>query len=163
MKRSRLPLVILLLAALLLNGMLQSLVRGKRDQIVPPRVSLSHLSGVDSFTMGLILGGLRGPLVIALWVSVENQRADRDLQNIDTMIELIRMLQPEFDPVHMFQIWNKAYNMSVQMTALSNKYAVILDALDYGRRVDDERPDNIHVLYSLADVYFQKQIGRAHV
>ena len=58
-----------------------------------------------------------------LWTSSENQKTDRNLQDIDTKIELIRMLQPEFVSVHIFQIWNKAYNLSVQMSNLASKYA----------------------------------------
>ncbi|MFI5379124.1 MAG: hypothetical protein ACHRHE_07505 [Tepidisphaerales bacterium] len=156
MKRGQMPIVVLMVLSLALSGVLQSAVREKRGQIVQQQASLSRLSGVDSFTLGLVLGGLRGPLVMALWYNVENQKAERDLQNVDTMIELIRMLQPEFDQVHIFQMWNKAYNLSVQMTSLSNKYAVILDALDYGHRVDRERPDNINVLASFAEIYFNK-------
>ncbi len=156
MKRGRTPIVMMLALALALSGLLQSVVRGRRGQIVQQQASLSRLSGLDSFTMGLILGGLRGPLVMALWINVETQKVDRDLQNVDTMIELIRMLQPEFDQVHIFQIWNKAYNLSVQMTSIPNKYATILDALDYAHRVDAERPDNINILTSIAEVYFNK-------
>ena len=156
MKRGRMPIVVMLVLSLLLSGVLQSVVRGRRALIVQQQASLSRLSGLDSFTIGLILGGLRGPLVMALWINVETQKTDRDLQNIDTMIELIRMLQPEFDQVHIFQIWNKAYNISVQMTSIPNKYATILDALDYAKRVDAERPDNINILTSTAQVYFDK-------
>ncbi|MGA2497600.1 MAG: hypothetical protein ABSH20_07650 [Tepidisphaeraceae bacterium] len=156
MKRSRAPIAMLLVLSLLLSGVFQNLVRGRRGLIVQQQASLSRLSGLDSFTLGLILGGLRGPLVIALWINVETQKTERDLQNVDTMIELIRMLQPEFDQVHIFEIWNKAYNLSVQMTSIPNKYATILDALDYAHRVDAERPDNINILTSIAEVYFNK-------
>ena len=43
---------------------------------------------------------------------------ERDLEGFDTKLEWIRLLQPEFDPVHLFQIWNKAYNISVQMASM---------------------------------------------
>ncbi len=85
---------------------------------------------MNSFALALLLGGLRGPLVMVLWSTSENQKVDKNLEDFDTKVEWIRLLQPEFDTVHLFQIWNKAYNISVQMASLPNRYAAILDALD---------------------------------
>ena len=118
--------------------------------------SRTSLAGMDSYALALLLGGLRGPLVMVLWAQSESQKADRDLEGIDTQIEWIRRLQPEFDTVHVFQMWNKAYNLSVQMVGLSNKYTVILDAVDYGYNIDDERPDNLNILKELGRVYADK-------
>jgi hypothetical protein len=158
--RSRCFIALLLAGALLLTGVMQALVRHQRENVIysdglRPRTA-SRLAGLDTFALGLILGGLRGPLVMFLWSNVEKQKMDRNLEGIDTQIELIRMLQPEFDSVHIFQIWNKAYNLSVQMASMPNKYATILDAVDYGRSVLQERPDNVNLLVSLGDVYFNK-------
>src|SRR5436190_3317664 len=112
----------------------------------------ASLAGMDTYTMALLLGGLRGPLVMILWAQSESQKADRDLEGINTQIEWIRRLQPEFDTVHVFQMWNKAYNLSVQMVGLANKYSTILDALDYGKSVDAERPDNMNILKEIARI-----------
>ena len=75
-----------------------------------------------------------------LWSSSETQKSEKNLEDFDTKVEWIRLLQPEFDTVHIFQIWNKAYNISVQMAAVQNKYTTILDALEYAQRVEDQRP-----------------------
>ena len=75
---------------------------------------------------------------MSLWISSETQKQQNNLEDIDTKIEWIRFLQPEFDAVHLFQIWNKAYNISVKMTSLANKYSTIIDAIDYGQRVDQD-------------------------
>ena len=48
-----------------------------------------------------------------LWTSSESQKNEKDLEGFDTKVEWIRLLQPEFDTVHVFQVWNKAYNISV--------------------------------------------------
>ena len=114
------------------------------------------LSELDSYALALLLGGLRGPLVMVLWINSENQKNERDLEGLDTQIEWIRLLQPEFDSVHLFQVWNKAYNISVQMVGLANKYATILDALDYAHGVLDERPNNLNVLSEVARIYSHK-------
>lgn len=114
------------------------------------------LDQLDGYTLGLLLGGLRGPLVMALWSTSEDQKSQRKLEDIDTKIEMIRLLQPEFDTVHLFQIWNKAYNLSVQMANLPGKYSTILDALDYAFNVRSERPENINIEAQIASVLFDK-------
>ena len=102
-------------------------------------VSSTSLDAMPSFATALLLGGLRGPLVMMLWSSSESQKQEHQLEDFDTKIEWIRILQPEFDTVHLFQVWNKAYNISVQMANLSNKYLTILDAIDYAMKVDKAR------------------------
>ena len=117
------------------------------------------LSGMNSYSLALMLGGLRGPLVMILWSKVENQKIDRDLEDVDTMIEWIRLLQPEFDTVHIFQIWNKAYNISAMMASSASKYTTILDAIDYARRVDADRPGDMNILDQLGRVFGEKLGG----
>lgn len=118
--------------------------------------SRQNFSQFNSYTLGLLLGGLRGPLVMTLWSTSESQKSERNLDDINTKIELIRLLQPNFDTVHLFQIWNKAYNLSVQMANLPSKYAMILDAIDYAANTRAERPDNINVESALGGIYFDK-------
>ena len=160
MKRRRTAIISVLIVALLATGTAQILVQQQRERMrgrgATGQQSTSSLSRMDSYALALLLGGLRGPLVMFLWTQSESQKGSRDLQGIDTQIEWIRLLQPEFDTVHLFQIWNKAYNLSVQMAALSNKYATILDAIDYGRSVDRERPDNINIISQIGSIYGDK-------
>ncbi|HTL30475.1 MAG TPA: hypothetical protein VL282_14690, partial [Tepidisphaeraceae bacterium] len=157
---SRIGIIAVLLAALALNGVTRvaaDRMRTSTNTFIPG--SQTELSQMNSFALALLLGGLRGPLVMILWSSSETQKADKDLEDFDTKVEWIRLLQPEFDTVHLFQIWNKAYNISVQMASIANKYTTILDALDYGQRVDDQRPNNINILTAIAQVYFDKLGG----
>lgn len=114
------------------------------------------ISGFDSYALALLLGGLRGPLVMILWPNSESQKSERNLADFDTQVEWIRLLQPEFDSVHIFQIWNKAYNISVQMASVRNKYTTILDAIDYGMSVDAERPNNINIISAIGGIWFDK-------
>jgi hypothetical protein len=117
------------------------------------------LAGLDSFTLALLLGGLRGPLVMFLWASSEAQKNEKDLEAFDTKVELIRLLQPEFDTVHLFQIWNKAYNISAQLPSLPHKYAAILDALDYAKNVNAERPNDLNIIGAIGALYSDKLGG----
>ena len=116
----------------------------------------SSLGSMNSFSLALLLGGLRGPLVMFLWSTSESQKADKNLEDFDTKVEWIRLLQPEFDSVHIFQVWNKAYNISVQMATLNNKYTTILDAIEYARDVLAGRPNNINLTVSMAQTYADK-------
>jgi hypothetical protein len=123
---------------------------------IAPDTDATSLSSMPSFATALLLGGLRGPLVMILWTSSENQKQKHDLQDFDTKVEWIRLLQPEFDTVHLFQIWNKAYNISVQMASLRNKYTTILDAIDYGQKVERERHDDLNIITAIAAIYGDK-------
>ncbi len=160
-QRSRLPIVIVLVLSLVVTALVQSYSHGRRDVLTNKQRGQvgptgSTLSGMDSFALALLLGGLRGPLVMILWTSSESAKQERNLEGVNTQIEWIRLLQPEFDTVHVFQVWNKAYNLSVQMANLANKYTTILDAIDYAQNVLNERPNNITLTSSIASIYFDK-------
>ena len=160
----RLPVVVALVLGLLLSGLTQNWASSWKDGTPARRVALAErgvaLGGMNSYALALMLGGLRGPLVMVLWSKVENHKIDRDIKDLDTMIEWIRLLQPEFDTVHIFQIWNKAYNISVMMASTAAKYQTILDAVDYGRRVDQDRPGDLNINDSLARVFAEKLGGK---
>jgi hypothetical protein len=162
-KRSSLPIAGILIAALLASGWVRSkCLQQRRDLDASRGLAASSQGGLgklSSFALGLLLGGLKGPLVMALWTSSENQKSERNLDDFDTKVDLIRLLQPEFDSVHLFQIWNKAYNISVQMANVPNKYTTILDALDYAFSVDRERPENINIVSAIGGLYFDKLGG----
>jgi len=158
MKHNRAPIIVVLIIALILAGITRSWANRLRGNDLSA-ASGSSLSGMNSFGLGLLLGGLRGPLVMFLWSTSESQKSTDNLDDFDTKVEWIRLLQPEFDSVHIFQIWNKAYNISVKMTSVSNKYTTIIDALDYADRQDKGRPNNISLITAKAGVYFDKLGG----
>ncbi len=163
LRRSRAVIVVVLILSLLASAATRYWSDEQREAAIPHRgestAAGTSFSSMNSFALGLLLGGLRGPLVMILWTESESQKSERNLEGLDTQIEWIRLLQPEFDTVHIFQIWNKAYNLSVQMATLSNKYSVILDALDYAHSVDREKPEDINIIAAMAQTYFDKLGG----
>ena len=157
------PVIVVLVVALLASGAARWLASLGKDSLSPGEASLAAgeargetLGRLNSFALALLLGGLRGPLVMALWTSSEDQKTSRDLSDFDTKIELIRLLQPQFDTVHLYQVWNKAYNVSADVTSPAGKYAAILDAIDYADKVIAERPDNINLETQLGEIYNNK-------
>ncbi|MGB7156559.1 MAG: hypothetical protein WBD40_00750 [Tepidisphaeraceae bacterium] len=159
-KRSRVAIVAIMIVALVAAGFTRHMAESQRGGAGAGQVQTgANLSNMNSFALALLLGGLRGPLVMLLWTSSEGQKTEKNLEDFDTKVEWIRLLQPEFDTVHIFQIWNKAYNVSVQMASNANKYTTILDALEYAKNVDRERPSNINILYAIGSVYFDKLGG----
>ncbi|MEO6434558.1 MAG: hypothetical protein ABIP55_02200 [Tepidisphaeraceae bacterium] len=121
----------------------------------------ASLANMNSFSLALLLGGLRGPLVMFLWTSSENLKNEKNLEGFDTYVEWIRLLQPEFDSVLIFQVWNKAYNISVQMASNANKYTTILDAMDFARKAELQRPNNVSMVYQIGSLFFDKLGGAA--
>jgi hypothetical protein len=158
--KGRVTIVAVMLVALVAAGFTRHMAEARRGAPAAGTTQTGgNLSNMNSFALALLLGGLRGPLVMILWTSSEAQKSEKNLDDFDTKVEWIRMLQPEFDTVHIFQIWNKAYNISVQMASNANKYTTILDAIEYARSVDRERPNNINILYQIGSVYFDKLGG----
>jgi hypothetical protein len=154
----RAAVVVVMIVSLLSTAVLRQVTFDARESSSGPARSTrgNSLSRMDSYALALLLGGLRGPLVMVLWPNSENQKQQKDLDDLDTKIEWIRLLQAEFDTVHIFQIWNKAYNISVLRASLPNKYLTIIDALDYAHSVDQERPDDINIIQAIGGVYFDK-------
>ena len=155
----RTGIVIVMIVSIVLAGLTSSWARRLRtgpNDVAAGTSSQSSLANMNSFSLALLLGGLRGPLVMVLWTNSENLKNEKNLEDFDTYVEWIRLLQPEFDTVHIFQVWNKAYNISVQMAAVGNKYITILDALDYAQRVEDSRPNNVSMIYQIGSIYYDK-------
>jgi hypothetical protein len=160
-RRGRSGITVTVLVALILSAVLQQVAFSYRTRAInrnrpESNPAASRVANLDSFSLALLLGGLRGPLVMFLWTQSESQKSEKDLESFDTQVELIRLLQPEFASVHLFQIWNKAYNISVQMASLANKYASILDAIEYGRRTDEMNPNDINIINAIGGLYAEK-------
>ena len=162
---SRVGIVAVLIVSLLLAAGARMWAQGLRsspgDVAAGAASGSTSLANMNSFALALLLGGLRGPLVMFLWINSENQKNEKNLEDFDTYVEWIRLLQPEFDTVHIFQVWNKAYNISVQMASNANKYSTILDALDYAQKVEAQRPNNLNMLYQIGSIYMDKLGGSA--
>lgn len=152
----RMTTVVVLICSLVCTAVMKEWAAFRQEKVSHVRdaaASRSALGNMDSFALALLLGGLRGPLVMFLWPAIEGQKADHNLEDIDTMINWVRLLQPEFDSVLMFQVWNKAYNISAMMASSANKYTVVMDALEFAASANNDRPGDVNILRAIQDVY----------
>ena len=159
--------LLMMAGALVVAAVMRPLTERLRGNVAPGTTAVestaaAELGQFDSAALALLLGGLRGPLVMALWTSVGNEQSSEDsagLGNLDTKIELIRLLQPRFDSVHLQQIYNKAYNISAELVSPAARYTAILDGIDYGQRVLEDRPYNLDIETQLSQIYSNKLGG----
>jgi hypothetical protein len=151
--------IAVILVSFIATTVLQHVTQVRHHELVKNTGSEAKLSNLNSFSLALLLGGLRGPLVMMLWTSSETQKQEKDLEDFNSKIELIRMLQPEFASVHSFQMWNLAYNISVQMANKPNKYGAILDALEYGYKTGESNPRDINIISQIGQLFFDKLGG----
>jgi hypothetical protein len=154
--RGRALTLVVILISFTLTSILQHVTQATHYELVRNTASQAKVSNLNSFSLALLLGGLRGPLVMLLWTSSEQQKQAKELEDFDSKVELIRLLQPEFDSVHIFQMWNKAYNISVQMANKANKYVTILDAIQYGYNINQSHQDDVNIISQIGQLFFDK-------
>ena len=111
---------------------------------------------LDSFSMSLLLGGFRGPLVMYLWVTSEDQKANEQTERFLTQAQLIADLQPQFTSVYTHQAWNLAYNVSVQYNREVEKYHWVMKGVELCETGDRRLPHNTNILSELGHLYEDK-------
>ncbi|MDD4889428.1 MAG: hypothetical protein PHU85_05820 [Phycisphaerae bacterium] len=153
---------VLAAAAVLLavGAPMQAKLSAARSAAMPAH-SLADSGELDSFAMSLMLGGFRGPLVMYLWVTSEDEKNNEDTERFLTRANLIGDLQPEFSAIYTHQSWNLAYNVSVQYTRETEKYRWVMKGIEFAEKGDYRLPDNTDVLSQTGHLYFDK-IGQSY-
>jgi hypothetical protein len=115
----------------------------------------------------LILAG-RGVYVAYLWHSAIDKQKRNDFHKMDELIRRVTKLQPHFITPWIFQSWNIAYNVSVEMQGSGDMYYYIargIDLLAEGERrqgrVDPatgQRLGSPDMRYQIA-FYYQNKFG----
>ena len=108
----------------------------------------------------LAMTGVRGFVVTYTWLTAIEQQKRNDFHKFEQSIKAVTTLQPHFITPWIFQSWNVAYNVSVEMQSLGDMYFYIARGIDLGaegerrnRRVPDLR-------YWIA-FYYQNKFGVA--
>ncbi|MDB5309111.1 MAG: hypothetical protein JWO38_3313 [Gemmataceae bacterium] len=108
----------------------------------------------------LLLTGSRGLAVTALWQAAIEKQKRNDFHEFEVLVRQVTMLQPHFITPWIFQSWNIAYNVSVEMHSLGDMYFYIargIELLSEGERRNRRSPD---MRYQIA-FYYQNKFGVA--
>lgn len=113
---------------------------------------------VTGSALRLTLTGSRGVAVTALWLSAIDKQKRNDFHEFEQRVQWVTKLQPNFITPWIFQSWNIAYNVSVEMHGSGDMYFYIargIDLLAQGERQNRRSPD---MRYQIA-FYYQNKFG----
>jgi len=123
---------------------------------------------IGSSTRQLLSLAGRGFYVAYLWHSAIDKQKRNDFHKMDQLIRRVTQLQPHFITPWIFQSWNIAYNVSVEMQGSGDMYYYIargIDLLAEGERrqgrIDPETGQRIgspDMRYQIA-FYYQNKFG----
>lgn len=126
------------------------------------RLELRELEEGDPEIAGeavrLSLVGSRGFAVTFLWYAAIEKQKRSDFHEFERLVKAVTTLQPHFITPWIFQSWNIAYNVSVEMHSLGDMYHYIargIDLLAEGERRNRRSPD---MRYQIA-FYYQNKFG----
>ena len=106
----------------------------------------------------LLLTGSRGLAVSALWLNAIDKQRQQEWNELDISVDSITKLQPHFTAPWLFQSWNLAYNVSVEMDRLNDMYFYIargISVIAEGESLNRNNPD----LRYNAGFYYQNKFG----
>ena len=128
------------------------------------RLQLRELDQGDPEVAGsaarLGLVGSRGVVITLLWYDAIEQQKRNDFHKLELRIKAVTTLQPHFITPWIFQSWNIAYNVSVEMQSLGDMYFYIsrgIELLAEGERRNNRSPD---MRYQIG-FYYQNKFGVA--
>jgi hypothetical protein len=110
------------------------------------RLDLRELDQGDPEIAGeaarLSLVGSRGLVITMLWQAAIDKQKRNDFHEFEVLVRTITTLQPNFITPWIFQSWNIAYNVSVEMHSLGDMYFYIargIELLSEGERRNTHR------------------------
>jgi hypothetical protein len=129
--------------------------RAKTHELTELQQGDRELSGA---AVQLMLTGSRGLAVCALWLNAEDKKKKQEWNELDLTVDSIMKLQPHFKEPWLFQSWNLAYNVSVEMDRLNDMYFYIargISIIAEGESLNRNNPD----LRWFTAFYFQNKFG----
>ncbi|MFM8274840.1 MAG: hypothetical protein ACKODX_21260 [Gemmata sp.] len=137
------------------NHTIQSQARNLEVWELDEREGEAEITGS---ALRLTLTGSRGLAVTALWLSAIDKQKRNDFHEFETRVKMVTKLQPNFITPWIFQSWNIAYNVSVEMHGSGDMYFYIvrgIQLLAEGERRNKRSPD---MRYQIA-FYYQNKFG----
>ncbi len=106
----------------------------------------------------LVLTGSRGLACAALWWSATEKQRNSEWNELDLIVKSITTLQPNYDQPWLFQSWNIAYNVSVEMDRLNDMYYYIAHGISILAEGEQINRNNPNIRHTLA-FYYQNKFG----
>jgi hypothetical protein len=121
---------------------------------------------IEAEGLRLLLLGSRGFAVTALWYNAIEKQKRNDFHKMEVLIRQVTQLQPHFISPWIFQSWNVAYNVSVEMHGSGDMYHYIargIELLAEGERrnshvYQDRKIGSPDMRYWVA-FYYQNKFG----
>ncbi len=116
---------------------------------------------IEGSTRRLAFIGSRGLVVAYMWQSAIDKQKRNDFHEMDRLIRRVTQLQPHFITPWIFQSWNIAYNVSVEMQGSGDMYYYIargIELLAEGERRQgriDRGPDGTERRLGSPDMRYQ--------
>jgi hypothetical protein len=110
--------------------------------------------------MKLATLGLRGVAVNALWEKANYYKKVEDWDNLSATLSQLAHLQPNVVTFWKFQAWNLTYNVSVEFDDYHDRYAKVIEGINFLMRGERYNVGNAQLLWDLGWFIGQK-IGRA--
>ncbi len=126
------------------------------------RLGQANLGEIDpaSETMKLATLGLRGVAVNLLWEKANYYKKVEDWDNLSATLSQLANLQPNVIAFWKFQAWNLSYNVSVEFDDYRDRYAKVIEGINFLMRGERYNIGNAQLLSDLGWFIGQK-IGRA--
>lgn len=110
----------------------------------------------EAIRLGLV--GSRGFVITYLWHTAIDKQKRNDFHEFELLVRTVTTLQPHFITPWIFQSWNIAYNISVEMHSIGDMYFYIsrgIELLSEGERRNKRSPD---MRYQIG-FYYQNKFG----
>lgn len=148
-----LALAVLLLAA---SGVFHSPIHDMRSEY---DLTSDPVQGVspELVLATTALGGFRGVIVDVIWIRLQQLKQQGRFFEIVQLSDWACKLAPRFPKIWQFHAWNMAYNVSVELTNLEERWSWVNSGLELLR---DEaiplNPQNPELYNALARIYLNK-------
>lgn len=104
-----------------------------------------------------MLGAFRGVLVDVMWIRAEMLKQSGKFFEMVQLADWACMLAPRFPKVWEYNAWNMAYNVSVEFTDLTERWAWIKAGMELLRdKAIPLNPDEPRLYRNLASIFFMK-------
>ena len=129
--------------------------RAKVHELTDIQKGDTELSGA---AVRLLLTGSRGLAVSALWNTAIDKQKKHEWGELDIAVDSIAKLQPHTIEPWLFQSWNLAYNVSVEMDRLNDMYFYIARGISIAADGEAMNRNNPDLRYMLG-FYYQNKFG----